>query len=224
MQADLLLLAVLSAFWPTLVVVDVIAFQTAKPERILLGFLAGGLLTTVVIGSLVVFGLDDTSVGSSSTGSASYVVIDFVLVGLAFLAAYILAHRPPKPKKKQPSGKKSRSERTREAIEKGASLAFVGGILLNIVPGVFPLIALGDIATSGYSHVEVVATLFVFYVIMFALIELPIVGYLVAEDWTSKQVTRFNDWLTQNQRRVAVWVLNAGGVYLAARGVYALVT
>jgi hypothetical protein len=224
MQFDLLLLALLSAFWPTLVVIDVIAFQTSKPEQILLGFLAGGLLTTVVVGSLVVFALEDTDVGSSSVGSNSTAVIDFVLAGLAFLCAYILAHRPVKPKKQEPSGKKGRAERTREAIEKGASLAFVGGILLNIVPGVFPLIALKDVAGAGYTHAQVVATLFVFYVIMFALVELPIVGYVFAENWTSGQVTKFNNWLNQNQRRVAVWVLNAGGVYLAARGVYALLT
>jgi hypothetical protein len=222
MPFDLLVLAVLSAFWPTLVLIDVIAFQTRKPEQILLGFLAGGLLTTVVVGSIVVFTLADTDVGSSSTGSNTTAVFDFVLAGLAFLFAYILDHRPVKPKK-EPDGKKGRAERTREAIEQGAWLAFVGGVLLNIIPGVFPLIALKDIAAAGYSHVQVVATLFVFYVIMFALVELPIVGYLFAGEWTSNQVTRFNDWLTNNQRRVAVWVLVAGGIYLSGRGIYAVV-
>ncbi len=224
MQLDLLLLAVLSAFWPTLVLVDVIAFQTSKPERILLGFLAGGLIATVTIGSLVVFSLDDTSIGSSSTGSSTSAVIDFVIAGFAFVCAWILAHRPEKPKKPPSAKKQRRAERTKAAIERGAPLAFVAGILLNIVPGLFPIIALKDVASSGYTHAEVVATLFVFYVIMFSLIELPIVGYVFAGDWTSTQVGRFNTWLTKNRTRVAVWILIGGGCYLAGRGVYAVVT
>jgi Sap, sulfolipid-1-addressing protein len=223
-QLDLLLLAVLSAFWPTLVLVDVLAFQTAKPERILLGFLAGGLLATITIGSLIVFSLDETSIGSSPSTSTTSAILDFALAGFAFLCAWILAHRPEKPKKPPSAKKQQRAERTRKAIERGAPLAFVAGILLNIVPGVFPIIALKDIAGAGYSHSEVVATLFVFYVIMFSLVELPIVGYVFAGDWTGTQVGRFNTWLTNNHRRVAVWVLVAGGCYLGARGIYAAVT
>jgi hypothetical protein len=224
MQLDLLLLAVLSAFWPTLVLVDVIAFQTNKPERILLGFLAGGLIATVTIGSLVVFSIDSTSVGSNSASSTPSAIIDFALAGFAFLCAWILNHRPEKPKKPPSAKKLARSEKTKKAIEKGAPLAFVAGILLNIVPGVFPIIALKDIAGSGYSTTEVVATLFVFYVIMFSLVELPIIGYVFAEDWTGTQVGRFNTWLTNNHRRVAVWALVGGGCYLTGRGIYAVVT
>ncbi len=224
MKLDLLVLAVLSAFWPTLVLVDVIAFQTSKPERILLGFLAGGLIATVTIGSLVVFSLDDTSIGSSSSGSSPSAILDFTIAGFAFLCAWILARRPDKPKKPPTAKQQRRSARTKAAIERGAPLAFVAGILLNIVPGVFPIIALKDIAGSGYSHSEVVATLLVFYVIMFSLVELPIVGYVFAGDWTTTQVGSFNTWLTNNRTGVAVWILVGGGCYLAGRGVYAVVT
>jgi Sap, sulfolipid-1-addressing protein len=221
---ELLVLAILSAFWPTLVLVDVIAFQTRKPERILLGFLAGGLIATVTIGSLVVFSIDSTSIGSSSTSSTPSAIIDFTIAGFAFLCAWILSHRPDKPKKPPSAKKQARAEKTKQAIEKGAPLAFVAGILLNIVPGVFPIIALKNIAGADYSDAEVVATLFVFYVIMFSLVELPIIGYVFAEDWTGTQVGRFNTWLTNNRTRVAVWVLVGGGIYLSLRGVYAVVT
>jgi len=224
MPLELLVLAVLSAFWPTLVLVDVIAFQTNKPERILLGFLAGGLLATMTVGSLVVFSLDDTSIGSSSTGSSPSAILDFTIAGLAFLFAWILAHRSDKPKKPPTAKQQRRAAKTKAAIERGAPLAFVAGILLNIVPGVFPIIALKNIAGAGYTHSEVVATLFVFYVIMFSLVELPIVGYVFAGDWTSTQVGRFNTWLTKNRTRVAVWILVGGGCYLVGRGIYVVAT
>ncbi len=70
MPIDLLVLALLSAFRPTLVVVDVLAFETKSPERILLAFLAGGLLTTVTIGTLIVVAFDNSQFGSSSQTAA----------------------------------------------------------------------------------------------------------------------------------------------------------
>ena len=141
MQTDLLVLALLSAFWPTLLVIDILAFQAPKPERILLAFLAGGLLTTVTLGTLIVTFLDGTAFGSKSQTSATDAVVYFVLAGVAFLCAFILGRRPRRPEQPsstQPPGKPNLMTRV---MEHGAPLAFVGGIILNIVPGVFPLIA-----------------------------------------------------------------------------------
>ena len=107
---DLLLLALLWASWPTLIVVDVLAFQTTSPERILLAFLAGGLLTTVTIGTLIVVAFDNSHFGSSSQTSSTDVVLDLVIGGLAFLCAVTLARFPPRPKRKPkpPSAKRQR--------------------------------------------------------------------------------------------------------------------
>ena len=167
MPIDLLLLASLSAFWPTLVVVDVLAFQTAAPERILLAFLAGGLLTTVTIGTLIVVAFDNTHVGSSSQTSSTDVVLDPVIAGLAFLCALILARLPGRTKKPPSAKRHVGSGLAARAIEHGAPIAFVGGIVVDVVPGLFPLIALKDLMELHYSTVRVVATLFVFFVIMF---------------------------------------------------------
>jgi hypothetical protein len=223
---DLLLLALLSAFWPTLIVVDVLAFQTTSPERILVAFLAGGLFTTVTIGTLIVVAFDNSHFGSSSQTSSTDVVLELVIAGLAFLCALILARLPQRPKKpKSPSAKRQLgSDLMERATDHGAPIAFVGGILFNIVPGLWPLIALKDLMELHYSTARVVATLLVFYVVMFVFLEVPIVAYLVAGDWTGREVTRFNSWLSSNHRRIAFWVLIAGGCYLTARGGYAAVT
>lgn len=228
MPVDLLLLALLSAFWPTLIVVDVLAFQTGSPERILLAFLAGGLLTTVTIGTVLVVSFDNSQFGSSSQRSSTDVVLDLVVAGLAFLCALILARLPQRPKKKKkpkpPSAKRRvGSDLMASAIDHGAPIAFVGGILFNIVPGLWPLIALKDLMELHYSTARVVVTLLLFYLVMFVFLEVPIVAYLVAGDWTGKAVNRFNAWLSANHRRIVVWVLVAGGLYLTARGIYATI-
>ena len=67
-------------------------------------------------------------------------------------------------------------------LDHGAPLAFVAGIVFNIVPGVVPLVALKDIADLDYSFAATVGLLLGFYVIMFAFIEIPLAGYVVAPE------------------------------------------
>jgi len=63
---EIFLLAVGSMFWPLLLAVDVVAFRTDRPVAILGGFLAGGLITTVAVGSAIVFSLENTSLATSA--------------------------------------------------------------------------------------------------------------------------------------------------------------
>ena len=65
-------------------------------------------------------------------------------------------------------------------LDHGAPLAFVAGIVFNIIPGVVPVIALKDIAELDYSFAETLGLLLGFYLIMFAFIEIPLAGYVVA--------------------------------------------
>jgi hypothetical protein len=219
--AELGWLAILSAFWPTLVVVDVLAFQTPKPERILVAFLVGGLVSTITIGTLIVVNLQDSSAVASAR-STTDPALNIAIGTLALVAAYVLERMPDLRLRRRRTGKPERSPFTQRAIESGAPLAFVAGLLLNIVPGVFPIIALRNLAELDYSVAETISVLFGFYLVTFAFIEIPIASYLVAPDWTRRRVGEFNDWLRAHQRRVAVWALATGGVYLIARGVLEL--
>jgi len=67
-----------------------------------------------------------------------------------------------------------------------------------------------------------VALVVVFYVIMFALVEVPIVSHVIAPARTAAAVQGVNDWLSANGRRLAVWILAAGGAYLVVRGLLKL--
>jgi hypothetical protein len=214
MLLELLYLAVLSAFWPTLLVIDVIAFRTPRPVRTLAGFLVGGLVTATTIGTLIVVNLEDGPVftrSRSSLDTAAYVACGLV----AFAAAFVVARRRPR---KQPD-EATKPSMTERAIERGAGVAFAAGVLLNIVPGVFPIVALKDIAQLDYSTRVTFTVVTAFYLVMFALVEIPIVGYGVAPEQTERRVTNINAWLGTNMQRIAVWGLVAGGVYLIGRGV-----
>ena len=98
--------------------------------------------------------------------------------------------RAPKEKKE------SRwSQRVRGGL--GPRLAFVF-IVLDL-PGIWYLIALKNISISGWATEQV--CVIGFNVVMFTFVELPLVGFLVAET-TRVRVNAFQAWLHRNGRRL----------------------
>jgi hypothetical protein len=212
---EILLLAVASAFWPTLILVVVVALRLEHPTRILAYFVAGGLLTTISIGVAIVHGLEGTSVASGSSHSVTAGV--YLAAGVLSLLAAGMLYRssrlPHKPK--APSKKPSLAERS---VEHGAAVAFGAGIVLNVVPGTFPFVAMVDIAQLDTGSAGRFAAVVLFYLVMFAFAEVPLVAYLFAPERTIAAMSRFNDWLTRNGRLAAAIAIAVVGAYLTARG------
>lgn len=199
----------------------IVALQTPHPARVLACFLAGGLLTCVTIGTLIVLRLQDSSFVSSSRPPADPVL--YLGGGLAALAVAEIVRRRAPPPDQAPAAESGKPSFYERALRKGAPLAFVAGVVLNILPGVFPLVALKDVAQLDWTATQTAAVLAGFYLIMFTLIVAPLVSFLAAPEWTATTTTAFNDWLRANTRRVVVLVLQVAGVYLLVRGVLALV-
>jgi hypothetical protein len=214
---EIVLLAFASMFWPTLITIVVLALRVPQPVRILAWFLFGGLLTTITIGLLLVFTLQDSSFVSGSSRSANPTLN--ILGGvLALAGAFYLSRRPAHHRAEPADGEKKQSGLTQRAVERGGLVAFTAGIVLNIVPGAFPFVALKDIAQLDASNATKAVSVVVFYVIMFAFAEVPIVAYLFAPERTTARVNDFNDWLGRNTTRVAISVLVVVGIYLTVRG------
>lgn len=215
-MADLVPLAIASAFWPALIAVVVISLRAAHPARLMASFLLAGLLTTVSIGAVLVRGLQSTSLTSSSE-SRFGPGLQITVGVLALLAALVLQRRsqrePPAPE-----AVPAEPGRLERMLDRGAPLAFVAGVLLNVIPGVVPLVALGRIAELDEGLAGTIALLLGFYLIMFAFVEVPLVAYLVAPDATAARTRRFNAWLDRNAARIAVIALAAAGAYLIVRG------
>jgi hypothetical protein len=223
---ELLLLAIASMFWPTLIVIVVIALRLSHPIKILLGFLVGGLLTTIAIGTAIVFALQGASFLSGSRPTIDP-AIDIVMGLLSLLVAAVLLHgagtrRAAKPPAKPEASAAAKKPLTQRAVERGAPVAFAFGVVLNIVPGTFPIVALKDIAQLDAGNGVKFATIVLFYVIMFAFVEVPIVAFLFAPQRTTVAVNGFNEWLKRNGRRVAAYVIGVVGLYLVVRGLLRL--
>jgi thiol:disulfide interchange protein len=219
-------------FWPTLILIVVLALRISHPVKILVWFLLGGLLTTVTVGIAVVFALQGASFMSGSKPTVDPAV-DITIGLLSLIGSFVLLRKGDRAGKSSQTSaaaeaatakgsKPKKTPLTQRAVESGAPVAFVSGILLNIVPGTFPIVALKDIAQLDASDAAKVATIVVFYVIMFAFIEVPIVAYLIAPERTTVAVNAFNAWLGRNGRRVAAYVLAGVGLYLTIRGIIQL--
>jgi hypothetical protein len=62
-----------------------------------------------------------------------------------------------------------------------------------------------------------------FNVIMLALLELPLIGFVIAPEWTDGAVKRFREWFARNARRLASQVALVVGGLLIVRGVIYLI-
>jgi hypothetical protein len=195
--------------------VDLIALRAPHPARLLASFLAAGLLTTVAVGLVVIEVLQGTS---AVTGSRRSLPAGVALAGgaVALAAAWLVEQR----RRRRPAQREERAQPgwMQRGLERGTAAAFVVGIAFNVFPGVLPFVALGHIAELGYGVAGTTLALVAFYLVMFTLIEAPLVAYLVAPDSTAARTARVNDWLDSHGPALAVWALAACGAYLVVRG------
>ncbi len=214
---ELIPLALLSAVYPTLIAVVVVALATPRPAKMMAFFLLGGMIASVTVGLAIVFALQGTSIANSSK-SAVNASVYFGVGAFALLLAVVVRRRPP-AQHKDGDGRVtrllSRSQKAR--------IAFAVGLLLNLAPGAWYIVALKDIAQSNYDNTEIVAVVVGFCIIQYALIELPLLGFAFAPERAADLSRRFSSWLGDNTRTVAVTILVAGGCYLIVRGIISVV-
>ena len=209
------LLAFASIVWPILIVVVIAALRTSRPASLLAAFLVGGLLATISIGLVLVTVLDTTSVSRSNSQAPASVSVAAGVLALISAAALRKPRKHDRPEKQH-------ARFDADKYLSSLKLAFAAGVLLNILPGFFPFVALVGIAKGGYSFAAEFVLVAVFYVIMFAFVEVPLVGYAFAPHRTEVLTNRFNTWLDRNGRLFATYALAAVGVYLIVRGIITL--
>jgi hypothetical protein len=220
---NIILLALAAAVYPTLLAGVIVLLGRDKPERLLAAFLAGGILISVTAGLIIVFALDG-AVSTSNQKSASPTV-DLIAGILSIILALVLWKRERDRRgapSEAPTNKQDGPSWTQRTLGKGSvSAAFVAGLILNL-PGIWYLDALKDIAKANKGTAATIVWILVFVVIMFALAELPLIGYAVDPDGTRVRVRRFQHWLSANGLIVARWVATLIGAYLTIIGIAGL--
>lgn len=205
MWITLLVMAVAVSLEPFRIGMSVLMLNRPRPLLQLSAFLCGGFLMGLTVGAAVLFLLESRAESAHFTLPRVQIAIGM----LALLAAAVLAVTKGRPR--TPPAWLSR-------LLDGQSLWVAGAAGLGIaLPSVDYLAALAVIGTADISSTTRLAALLVFNVVAFALIEIPLLAYLVAPDRTRARLEALNDWVRARGRRgVAVLVAVVGTVLLVA--------
>jgi Sap-like sulfolipid-1-addressing protein len=207
---------------PTLLGATTVMLLLDHPKRLLLGYLLGALMTSITLGLVIVFALDGSAKTAQHTLSPAYdLAIGALLIALSYgisrwdqssLAERRRQRKASKPDKGPPFWQRKLSSGS-------AWMTFVIGAALTL-PGASYLIGLHKISEGNPSTVRVVASVLIFNVIMLALLEVPLIGFTFAPEWTRDAIDRFKAWFAQNARQLGSRIALILGGLLILRGLF----
>jgi hypothetical protein len=208
MLITVLVMALAVSVEPFRIGMTVLMLNRPRPALQLLAFLVGGFVMGMTVGLVVLF------VFHRALKESNYFTLPNVqiLIGVLALVFAVLVVAPGRLRLRTP-----RVAGSAQRLLSGPSLLVAGIAGLGIaLPSVDYLAALAVILASGEPALTQVALLVMFNVVAFALIELPLLGYLLAPRGTVAMVESLHRWI-RSRRRVHVAILLAvvGCAFLA---------
>jgi Sap, sulfolipid-1-addressing protein len=214
MFLTLLVMALAISVEPFRIGMTVLMLNRPRPALQLLAFLVGGFAMGTTVGLVVLFVFRRALLESSHfTLPNIQIVLGLMTLSVAVFVAvpglWALRRRLFGLRQTRLSGPAQR-------LLKGPSLVFAGIAGLGIaLPSIDYFAALAVILASDVAALTQVGMLLIFNVVAFALVEIPLVAYLLAPDATVRRMAELQNWL-RSRRRVDVAILLAvvGGVFL----------
>jgi hypothetical protein len=206
---------------PTLLTATTVMLLLPRPKRLLLGYLLGAYTTGITVGIVIVNWLSKSSKVSTTKHTISP-SIDITLGCLFLLIAIVVGTGRFGERAKKPADAPKKTPRWQRTMSKGSARAtFVVGVLLSF-PGASYLAALTEISKQNLNQVEIVLTVVASNLIMLILLELPLIGYVLAPEWTPAAVERLKTWMGRHAQRIIVIGATVVGAALILRGVLTL--
>ncbi|OBK81859.1 hypothetical protein A5649_10385 [Mycolicibacter heraklionensis] len=220
MWIALLVMAAATSVEPVRIGLTLLMLNRPKPVLQLMAFLCGGFVMGTTGGLVVLFVLPSTLTESSGLTLPR---VQIVIGALALLTATVLAVRlvTARPGAMRPPRADSvpvRFSARAQRLLKGRSLWVAGTAGLGIaLPSVDYLAALAIIVASGAATSTKIAALLTFNALAFALVEIPLLAYLVAPGATRGFMAALHRWGRQRRPgQVAALLATVGGVLCTA--------
>ena len=217
-----------AALNPSLLAATTVMLLLPNPKRLLIGYLLGAMFTSITLGLVIVFSIEDSSVVDTTKNTLSPAA-NFALGGILLVIAYVLATRRDKERRERRERKKAAKEpsgppRWQRVMERGSARdTFIVGALLTL-PGASYLAGLHNLAGQDLSTAPTVLAVLAFNVIMMALLEIPTLGYLLAPEKTPAAVDRLKAAISRHGRQAGIWGAAVIGGLLILRGIIELLS
>lgn len=221
-------LSIPAAASPTLCAAVGLMLLSQNAKRLMLGYLLGAYTTTIGLGLVIVFAIPGS--GATTTSRTTLSPAASAALGLlALVIALVLSRGPSRRLEERRTKRKEQQEqkgppRWQRVLDKGSpSAAFAVGAVLSL-PGAAYLVALDILHKQDLGNAQTVLAVIAFCVIMLVLVEVPVLSFAVAPDWTFGTVKRFQAWIRRDARRLAIWAALLVGVFLIIRSTIELLT
>jgi Sap, sulfolipid-1-addressing protein len=227
-MTEVILLSLTASFNPTLVAVVTVMLLLKKPAKLMAGYLAGALMTSITLGIIIVFSFSNSG-ATNTTENTVNPTVDIALGAIALIIAFILyTGRVERLRQRRRDRKAAKPDkgppRWQRELDKGSPrITFVVGALLTL-PGASYLAGLHQIHELHYSKADTVLLVIGFNFVMLWLIEVPLASFLVAPDWTPKAIERSKAWVTRHAHTFAIRGFAGVGVLLIIKGIVGLAT
>ena len=209
-------LALIASVYPFGLVALLLLFAGPRPRAHSVVFLIGAAVCLLAVGFPFVFVLRGAGLNQTSNSTPRYGL--HVALGVVFLVgAWVLAHRPPKPKTAQDQP----SWVSRALSRSGLLAVFVVGVALY-APSPTDLAALDAVGSTKMSSAATAAWVVAVAALVLITIEVPILLYFVAPGWTIPKLQALNGWLSRNGHTLLVYGLAVLGVWQVTDGLVGL--
>jgi hypothetical protein len=227
-MSQVILLSLTASLNPTLVAATTVMLLLEKPARLMLGYLLGAYMTSITLGLVIVFSLSNSSASNTTENTISPAVdiaLGVVALGISFVLYTGRHERVRERRRERKAAKPDKGPpRWQRELSKGSSrTTFVIGALLTL-PGASYLAGLDQIHKLNYSTTVTVLLVIGFNLVMLWLLEVPLVSFLVAPDWTPRAIERAKLWVSRHAHVFAVRGTAAIGLLLVLKGIVGLAT
>lgn len=215
------LIAVVSALDAGLLTAAVVLLGRPRPARQLGAYLIGGMGLSIAFGLLIVLTLHGANlrIGRSTKGTVEVAAGALLLVfAVVEWSGRKLQWHPRRTRNSDADRPGRQSLRDRALGHDSLWIAWAAGALYS-APGAYYLAGLALVAKQNLSATTIVLVVLGFNLIQFALIELPLIGLVVAPDRARALTEKLNNWMTAHRRIVIVVLTAVIGAYLLISGI-----
>jgi len=225
-----------------LLAVVLVILTRPRPKPLLWAFWLSAVVVSCAVSCIVlaIFRTKGTFLGTTSTSVSPvvYLIAGVIALAVALFASTtrgreLIGREAERGEKDEPGSPGSVGDRARakaqdlkakadESLKRGSVwMAILVGVFLG-APSPFSLAAVGIMVRNGYSLPTQLLLIVMFALITYLVVEVPVIGYVVAPEGTAARVEAFSSWLGSHRIQAVAAVAAVIGVVLIIKGLSAL--